>query len=252
MPTKRPKPKKRKVTVKKKGWLDEIVGEKVEPKGKKKWKNTTNNGSIVGTKHVDSIKKGKILVPKKKSSSGRHATDYEAQERLVWMTKRIVAGRLTPPEMKHLFKKKFSVTYQQADRYYRRCYAELKGVYTVKDREAIVTAHVHRLLKGAYDAGQNKDFSAMEKLYRQFSELMGLISTGGARMSVSLDQSKNIEVNAESLKLQQLTLSDLERMSDNDLLEHTQGAKLLEQAGETSILGSKEENILRSEPAQDD
>lgn len=160
-------------------------------------------------------------------------TDYEKQERLVFVAALVRKGK-SNQQIVNFLMKKYKLSKPSSCKYLKRVYEEFQLRYTENDRAVLMYEHLEALNEGATIALRNGQLMAYEKLRRQYAECMGLLlpptvipSGHNQAVQVNINQEKDNR-DPESSRMD---LDVLEKLSGHDLYERLIEARTDSEAG---------------------
>lgn len=187
-------------------------------------------------------------------------TDYEKQERLVFVAALVRKGK-SNQQIVNFLMKKYKLSKQSSCKYLKRVYEEFQLRYTENDRAVLMYEHLEALNEGATIALRNGQLMAYEKLRRQYAECMGLLLPPTAIQSGHNQQAVQVNINQEKdnrdPEASRMDLDVLEKLSGHDLYERlvetrTDSEVGLLESGSTVGMGSGEATGVLRESLPDD
>ena len=172
------------------------------------------------------IQTGKVKAkkPRKVRTDFSRATDYEMQQRLVFVAS-LIRKNVSNQKITKSLMDRYGLSKPQCAKYIRRVYEEFQERYGPEEKMLLLAEHLEALKKGANEALTAGHFLGYDKLMRQYAECLGLLIPPS--MIAFNDRRQQLVVNTESSdqqkSLDNMTLQRLEAINATDLIESLTG-----------------------------
>jgi hypothetical protein len=167
-----------------------------------------------------------------------HTPTMKGREERKWFVAKMIRKRYHLFQIRKDFVKKYKCSANTAMKYIRKTFEEFQDQYTPEKRGHLMTEHLEFLREASRRAMMNKDYSACEKLSRQYAECIRFLNPS-AFNSLTIDNRSQTAVISDAHSAAEITLKTLEEMSTNDFLERYINHRPVKKAIGESIAGAE-------------